>query len=46
MCTATPTAIPQNAPTWAVNSPPPAFVPIHDVPNSELVPMIVSHVSD
>ena len=46
LATATPTAIPQNAPTWAVNSPAPAFVPIRDVPNSELVPMIVSHVSD
>ena len=46
LATATPTAVPQNAPTWVVNSPVPAVVPISDVPNLELVPMITSHVSD
>ena len=46
LATATLTAIPQNAPTWAVNSPAPAVVPVSDLPNSELVPMITSHVSD
>ena len=46
LATATLTAIPQNAPSWTVNSPAPVVVPVSDLPNSELVPMITSHVSD